>query len=70
MCDVLSTTQHVLDNCSYSDINEFSTCNVDKSFSTFYFNKIDGYESNFQESLINIKSMRKLPSIIAFCETI
>ena len=68
MCDVLSTTQYVLDNCSYSGIYELSTCSVDKSFSTFYFDNIDGYKSNFQESLINIKSMKKLPSIIAFCE--
>ena len=69
MFDALSTTQSVLDSCNYCDINELSTCNVDKSFTTFYFNNIDGYKTNFQESLINIKSMKKLPSIIAFCET-
>ena len=69
MCDALSTAQCVLDNCNYCDINELSTCNVDKSFTAFYFNNINGYKTNFQESLINIKSMKKLPSIIAFCET-
>ena len=69
MCDALSTAQCVLHSCNYCDINELSTCNVDKSFTTFYFNNIDGYKINFQESLINIKSMKKLPSIIAFCET-
>ena len=68
MCDALSTAQSVLDSCNYCDINELSTYNVDKSFTTFYFNNIDGYKTNFQESLINIKSMKKLPSIIAFCE--
>ena len=50
MCDALSTAQCVLDNCNYCDINELSTCNVDKSFTTFYFNNIDGYKTKFQES--------------------
>ena len=39
------------------------------TFTSFYFNNIDGFKSNFTESLINIHSMERLPSIITFCET-
>ena len=67
MCDTLTTAETILSNCDYVTVDTQST--YDNSFSTFYFHNIDGYKSNFQESLINIKSMNQLPSVIAFCET-
>ena len=70
MCDALSTAQSVLDSCNYCDINELSTCNVDKSFTTFYFNNIDGYKTNFQESLTNIKSMKSYHLLSLFVKLI
>ena len=67
MCGTLTTAETILSNCDYVTVDTQST--YDNSFSTFYFHNIDGYKSNFQESLINIKSMNQLPSVIAFCET-
>ena len=43
--------------------------NEDDSLGKFYFNNIDGFKTNFNESLINIKSLNCVPSLIAFCET-
>ena len=37
--------------------------------STLSFHNIDGFKSNFHESLINIKSINYSPSILSFCET-
>ena len=43
--------------------------NADESYATLYFQNIDGYKSNFEETMYNINSLRSSPSFIAFCET-
>ena len=69
MSDVLSTANSILSSCNYQSIQTISQQDISTSLSTFYFHNIDGYKTNFHESLINIKSMNHLPSAIAFCET-
>ena len=69
MSDVLSTANSILSSCNYQSIQAISQQDISTSLSTFYFHNIDGYKTNFHESLINIKSMNHLPSVIAFCET-
>ena len=69
MSNVLSTAHNILNSCNYHSIQVISQQNISASLSTFYFHNIDGYKTNFHESLINIKSMNHLPSVIAFCET-
>ena len=67
MCDTLSLASNVLSNCSYKNVNEI--VNADKSYATLYFQNIDGYKSNFEETMYNINSLRSSPSFTAFCET-
>ena len=67
MCDTLNCANTVLQSCSY--YNTVNKGNVDDSLSKFYFNNIDGFKTNFNESLINIKLLNCIPSLIAFCET-
>ena len=67
MCDTLNCANTILQSCSYYELVNRIT--VDDSLSKFYFNNIDGFKSNFNESLINIKSLNCVPSLIAFCET-
>ena len=67
MCETLLTANDILNNCKYLEIN--SEYNPNNTFTSFYFDNIDGFKSNFNESLINIHSMERLPSIITFCET-
>ena len=67
MCDTLNCANTILQSCSYSEPT--NSCNVDDSLSKFYFNNIDGFKTNFNESLINIKSLNCIPSLISFCET-
>ena len=69
MSNVLSTAYNILNSCNYHSIQAISQQDIGSSLSTFYFHNIDGYKTNFHESLINIKSMNNLPSVIAFCET-
>ena len=67
MCDTLNCANTILQSCSYYEpVNRVT---VDDSLSKFYFNNIDGFKSNFNESLINIKSLNCVLSLIAFCET-
>ena len=66
MCDTLNCANTVLQSCSY--YNPVNKGNVDDSLSKFYFNNIDGFKTNFNESLINIKLLNCIPSLIAFCE--
>ena len=68
MSDVLSTANSIFSSCNYQSIQAISQ-DISTSLSIFYFHNIDGYKTNFHESLINIKSMNHLPSVIAFCET-
>ena len=67
MCDTLNCANTILQSCSY--YKPVNTSNVDDSLSKVYFNNIDGFTTNFNESLINIKSLNCIPSLIAFCET-
>ena len=67
MCDALDCASAVLQTCSYSEPT--SSGSVDDSLSEFYFNNIDGFEANFNESLIDIRSLNCIPSLISFCET-
>ena len=67
MCDTLNCANTVLQSCSY--YNPVNKGNVDDSLSKFYFNNIDGFKTNFNESIINIKLLNCIPSLIAFCET-
>ena len=67
MCDTLNCANTILQSCSY--YNPVNEGNVDDSLSKFYFNNIDGFKTNFNESLINIKLLNCIPSLIAFCET-
>ena len=69
MCDTLNCANTILQSCSY--YNPVNKGNVDNSLSKFYFNNIDGrgFKTNFNESLINIKLLNCIPSLIAFCET-
>ena len=69
MSNVLSTANSILSSCNYHSIQATSQQDISTSLSTFCFHNIDGYKTNFNESLINIKSMNHLPSVIAFCET-
>ena len=69
MSNVLSTANSILSSCNYHSIQAISQQDISTSLSTFYFHNIDGFKTNFHESLINIKSMNHLPSVIAFCET-
>ena len=67
MCDTLNCANTILQSCCYYEpVNRVT---VDGSLSKFYFNNIDGFKSNFNKSLINIKSLNCVPSLIAFCET-
>ena len=67
MCGTLNCANTVLQSCSYyKPVNRVT---VDDSLSKFYFNNIDGFKSNFNESLLNIKSLNCVPSLIAFGET-
>ena len=60
MCDTLNCANTILQSCSYYEpVNRVT---VDESLSKFYFNNIDGFKSNFNESLINIKSLNCVPS--------
>ena len=67
MCDTLNCANTILQSCSY--YNPVNKGNVDDSLSKFYFNNIDGFKTNFNESLINIKLLNCIPSLIVFCET-
>ena len=67
MYDVLTTADSILSNCKCRPINELQV--YDNTFSTLYFHNIDGFKSNFHESLINIKSINYSPSILSFYET-
>ena len=50
MCDTLNCANTILQSCSYYETTtEGST---DDSLSKFYFNNIDGFKTNFNESLI------------------
>ena len=49
MCDTLNCANTILQSCSYYEpVNRVT---VDDSLSKFYFNNIDGFKSNFNESL-------------------
>ena len=67
MCDTLNCVNTILQFCCYYE--PVNRVNVDDSLSKFYFNNIDGFKTNFNESLINIKSLNGVPSLIAFCKT-
>ena len=67
MCDTLNCANTILQSCSFSEPT--NSGNVDDSLSKFYFNNVDGFKTNFNESLINIKSLNCIPSLISFCET-
>ena len=67
MCDTLNCANTILQSCCYYE--PVNRVNEDDSLSKFYFNNIDGFKTNFNESLINIKSLNCVPSLIAFCET-
>ena len=67
MCDTLNCANTILQSCSYCEPT--NSGNVDDSLSKFYFNNIDDFKTNFNESLINIKSLNCIPSLISFCET-
>ena len=64
MCDTLSLASNVLSNCSYKNVNEI--VNADESYATLYFQNIDGYKSNFEETMYNINSLRSSPSLLRF----
>ena len=57
---------NILVNCNYSDTDKLP--NICGNLSTFYFNNIDGFKTNFNEALVNINSIKTKPSLIAFCE--
>ena len=67
MCDTVNCVNTILKSCCYYE--PVNRVNVDDSLSKFYFNNIDGFKTNFNESLVNIKSLNGVPSLIAFCET-
>ena len=67
MCDTLNCANTILQSCCYYE--PVNRVNKDDSLSKFYFNNIDGFKTNFNQSLINIKSLNCLPPLIAFCET-
>ena len=67
MSDALNIANNILTNCNYSDTDKL--LDISESSSTFYFNNIDGFKTNFNEALVNINSMKTKPSLIAFCET-
>ena len=67
MCNALTTADTILNNCKYCITNDLQ--DYDSTYTTLYFHNIDGFKSNFHESLINIKSINYTPSIISFCET-
>ena len=69
LINVLTTAHNIRNSCNYYPIEAISQQNTNASLSTFYFHNIDGYKTNFYESLIDIKSMKHLTSVIAFCET-
>ena len=67
MSDALNIANSILTNCNYSDTD--TLLDISENLSTFYFNNIDGFKTNFNEALVNINSMKTKPSLIAFCET-
>ena len=67
MCNALTTADTILNNCKYCITNDLQ--DYDSTYTILYFHNIDGFKSNFHESLINIKSINYTPSIISFCET-
>ena len=67
MSDALNIANNILTNCNYSDMD--TLLDISENLSTFYFNNIDGFKTNFNEALVNINSMKTKPSLIAFCET-
>ena len=67
MWDTLNCANTILQSCCYYE--RVNRVNEDDSLSKFYFNNIDGFRTNFNESLINIKLLNCVPSLIAFCET-
>ena len=67
MCDTLNCANTILQSCSYYEPTTKGS--TDDSLSKFYFNNIYGFKANFNESLINIKSLNCIPSLIVFCET-
>ena len=67
MCDTLNCANTILQSCSYYE--HTTKGSTDDSLSKFYLNNIDGFKTNFNESLINIKSLNCIPSLMAFCET-
>ena len=68
MCEALLTANDILNNCKYLEIN--SEYNSNNTFTSFYFNNIDGFRSNFTESLINIHSMERYPPLSHFVKLI
>ena len=64
MCNALTTADTILNNCKYYTTNDLQ--DYDSTYTTLYFHNIDGFKSNFHESLINIKSINYSP---LFCET-
>ena len=67
MYDTLNCANTILQSCSYYETTTKGS--TDDSLSIFYLNNIDGFKTNFNESLINIISLNCIPSLIAFCET-
>ena len=67
MSEALNMANNILVNCNYSDTDRLP--NISGNLSTFYFNNIDGFKTNFNEALVNINSIKTKPSLIAFCET-
>ena len=67
MSEALNMANNILVNCNYSDTDKLP--NISGNLSTFYFNNIDGFKTNFNEALVNINSIKTEPSLIAFCET-
>ena len=67
MSEALNMANNILVNYNYSDADKLP--NISGNLSTFYFNNIYGFKTNFNEALVNINFIKTKPSLIAFCET-
>ena len=70
--DTMVTASNILENCNYIDsadfLSQFSDY-LNKSYTSFYFQNIDGMKTNFDEFLIYFNSINHEFDFVCFSET-
>ena len=70
--DSITTASSILENCNYVDMENFNTHfqnYLGKSYTSVYFQNIDGTKTNFDEFILNYHKLHYDFDFVAFAET-